>query len=654
MTVIPLLSFVTANFVGRQLDYRMTGGWVQGDQATNAWFAPLATYEERLSPMLGEVADLGFTAIDLWGAHLSWRWATPEHIEIARRLFAEHGLTVRSYAAWVRGGAADLRAACRLCAALGIPMIAGGSELLATDRRAAVAILREHGVACAVENHAERDAASLFARLGEGDEDLVGVALDTGWCGTQGWDILAAIDEVGSRLMAVHLKDIKSRRPVPTGYELIDMGHETCRLGQGVLPIEAFTHALRRGAFRGPVGIEHEPEEFDPRDDVRASRELVERWWAGTPITSSTIALRVAVVGCGNIADAYGDAMLGRPELAILGATDLEASRAAAWVGKFGGTAYPSLDALLDDPDVEAVVNLTTHRAHAEVVARAIGAGKHVHTEKPLATTFDEAAELVAMADRHSVRLSCAPTTWLGEAQQTAWKLIREGAIGTPRVVYATVDWGRIERWHPNPEPFYEVGPVFDVGVYPLTLMTAWFGPIVSVTAAGTIVLPGRTTIDGRAFTPQTEDLLIAVLVFRSGILARLTADFYVGDPAENRAGLEVHGDRGSIATSWFSATAPVLVGPFGGRYRRIRPIREPASALPSWCDWATGLVELGRGLRERRPHPTGAAHAAHVVQVIEAIHRSARQRSAVELTADFPAPAPQTWAGDEGASPWS
>jgi predicted dehydrogenase len=216
------------------------------------------------------------------------------------------------------------------------------------------------------------------------------------------------------------------------------------------------------------------------------------------------------------------------------------------------------------------------------------------------------------------------------------------------------VDWGRIERWHPNPEPFYEVGPVFDVGVYPLTLMTAWFGPIVSVIAAGATVLPERTTIDGRRFTPQAEDLVVAVLAFRSGLVARLTADFYVGDPAEDRAGLEVHGDRGSVATSWFSATAPVLVGPFGGRYRRVRPVREPASARPSWCDWAAGLIELWRGLREGRPHPTGAAHAAHVVQVIEAIHRSARQRSAVELTADFPAPDPQAWAREEGSPSWS
>ncbi len=645
MKMFPPPSFITANFVARQIDYRMIGGWGQGDEATNAWFAPLSTYEERLAPLLDEITDLGFTAIDLWGAHLSWRWATPEHIEIARRLFADHGLVARSYAAWVRGGATALRAACRVCSLLGIPLIAGDCDLLATDRAQAIEILRQHGVACALENHAERTAAELFARAGKGDEDVIGVALDTGWCGTQGWDVLAALDEVGTRLMAVHVKDIKPRRPQPTGLEMIDMGHETCRVGEGILPLEALTRALRQRGFRGSVGIEHEPEEFDPRDDIRASRETVERWWSRTPIKATFAPLRVVVVGCGNIASAYGKAMCTRPELAVLGATDTDDARATAWTSEFGGKVYPSLDAVLEDPRVEAVVNLTPHKVHADVIARAIGAGKHVHTEKPLATTYAEAARLVQLAEQQDVRISCAPATWLGEAQQTAWKLIREGAIGTPRVAYATVDWSRIERWHPNPEPFYEVGPVFDVGVYPLTLLTAWFGPVARVIAGGGIVLPERMTIDGRRFTVQTDDLVVAVLEFRSGLLARLTADFYVGDPAENRAGLEVHGDRGSIATAWFAATANVRLGEFGGSYRRAAPVRLPAGIGQSWCDWSAGVAALADGLRNDRPHPTTAAHAAHVVEVMEGIHRSASEGAAVRINSRFPPPDPQPWA---------
>ena len=641
----PAPSFVTANFVARQIGYRMEKGWMQGDDATNAWFSPLATFEPRFEEMLLEVKALGFTTLDLWCAHLHWRWATLQHVETARRLLGKHGLAVRSYPAWVGGGAAELHGACRLCAALDIPLFAGHCEFFAQDRTAAVAILREHGVAYAIENHPEKSAAEIFARLGVGDEDIVGVALDTGWCATQGWDALAAVNELGPRLLAVHLKDVKARRAEPTGYSFIDMGHETCRIGDGVVPLRAIVAVLRAREFRGPIGIEHEPELHDPRDEVREGRERVVQWWDAVEVRESAPPLRVVVVGCGNIAGPYGEAMRARREIRILGATDLDQSRAAAWAEKHGGQAYASLDAALADPQVEAVVNLTIQPAHVPVITRSLEAGKHVHTEKPLAGTYAEACGLVALAAARGLRLSCAPVTWLGEAQQTAWKLIREGAIGTPRVAYATVDWGRIESWHPNPVPFYTVGPVCDVGVYPLALLTSWFGRVKRVTTGGGIILPERRTKDGQAFTLQTEDWLVSVLEFDGGLRARLTANFYVGEPAENRAGLEIHGDAGSVSTAWFSAAAPVRLGNVGGKYRRVLPVRPPAGSGEWYVDWSAGVVELWRGLRTGRPHPTGGAQAAHVVEIMDAVHRSSRERRAIDLVGEFPAPEPLGWA---------
>ena len=265
-------SFVTANFVARQIGYRMTG-WMEGDNATNAWFAPLETFSERFESMLLEVKALGFSSIDLWAAHLHFRWATLQHVETARVLLVKHGLVIRSYAAWVPGDASDLHAACRLCVALDIPIIAGHIELVAKERTAAVAILREHCVAYAIENHQEKSIAEIRARLGEGDEDVVGVALDTGWCATRKWDALAGVRELYPRIFCVHLKDVQAPRPEKTGLEFIDMGHETCRLGDGVVPARAVLQELRERGFRGPISIEHEPEQFDPSSEIRESRE---------------------------------------------------------------------------------------------------------------------------------------------------------------------------------------------------------------------------------------------------------------------------------------------------------------------------------------------------------------------------------------------
>src|SRR3954469_12457057 len=90
--MFPAPSFVTANLVSRPLGYKMTGGWQEGDRASNDWYAPLATFAARFDEMLAEVKSLGFTGIDLWGAHLNWQWATPHHVATAKQLLEKHGL----------------------------------------------------------------------------------------------------------------------------------------------------------------------------------------------------------------------------------------------------------------------------------------------------------------------------------------------------------------------------------------------------------------------------------------------------------------------------------------------------------------------------------------------------------------------------------
>jgi predicted dehydrogenase len=250
--------------------------------------------------------------------------------------------------------------------------------------------------------------------------------------------------------------------------------------------------------------------------------------------------LNVAIVGCGNIAGPYAETLRPYDHITLLGAADVDPARAAAFVAKYGGTAYESLDALLADPRVDVVINLTIHHAHPEVITRCLEAGKHVHSEKPLAMTVAEAQALVQLAEARGLRLSCAPITYMGEAQQTVWRLIRDGQLGTVRVVYAEVNWGRIETWHPNPPPFYDVGALFDVGVYPLTLVTTMFGAARRVTAFGRVLYPDRVTLDGTPFHITTPDFVVAVVEMADGTVVRLTTNLYVpygtrqqGDPGQ-------------------------------------------------------------------------------------------------------------------------
>jgi predicted dehydrogenase len=350
----------------------------------------------------------------------------------------------------------------------------------------------------------------------------------------------------------------------------------------------------------------------------------------------------VAILGCGNIAGAYASDMQTYPELNLLGAADVDAARAGEFAAKYNIKAYESNEAVLADPAVQIVVNLTSHFAHHELNIKALNAGKHVFTEKPMAVSTAEAYEQVQLAKAKGLRLAAAPFTLMGEAQQTAWKYIRDGKLGTVRVVYAEVNWGRIEAWHPAPGPFYEVGALFDVGVYPLTILTAMFGPVKRVISYGTLLYPHRVTKEGVPFTISTPDWVNTNLETESGTVIRLTTDFYVSGQNSKQTGIEFHGDTGSIyLDNWHDFDGRIYYAKFGESLQEIQPIRTPAKGVPR----GRGMQELAQAISENRPHRFDGEQAWHVVDILNSAVVSMKENRPVELTSRFTPPPPMEWA---------
>ncbi len=351
---------------------------------------------------------------------------------------------------------------------------------------------------------------------------------------------------------------------------------------------------------------------------------------------------RVAIIGCGNIAGRYAKDLASYPEIDLAGASDLDRERAVAMTAEHGGKVFDSLDDILADDSIEIVVNLTIHHVHYEITKRCLEAGKHVFSEKPLALTPAEAHDLVKIAEANKVRLGSSPFTWMGEAGQTAWKQIRDGRLGTVRLVYAEVNHGRIESWHPNPEPFYAVGPWFDVGVYPLTMLTTFFGPAKWIQAHARVLYPDRVTKEERAFHIDTPDCLLGTMELAGGRLVRLSVNFYVR--TTRQAGIEFHGDAGSMhLANWQGFQANVAYGKFGEPLEDVPLLQEPYQGT----EWGRGIRDLAAAIRENRPHRATGAQAAHVVDILAAGIESSRQDGKrVAITSTFPAPAPMEWGG--------
>ncbi len=354
--------------------------------------------------------------------------------------------------------------------------------------------------------------------------------------------------------------------------------------------------------------------------------------------------MKVVIVGCGNIATAYSKSILEKSNLQLVGFSDIDVVRAKTFAQEYGGVAYASLEAVLADANVDAIVNLTIFDAHYTVIKQSLEAGKHVYSEKPLALKYAQAQELVAIAKARGLRLAGAPITFLGEAQQTASKFLLDGGIGKIRLVYAEVNWARIEGWHPNPKPFYEVGPFLDVGVYPLAWLTSLFGAVKRVSAYAKTLYPNRITKEGVPFTITAFDYYVANLEFEDDITVRLTVNFYVSHSNKQGSNIEFHGDKGSLSSSsfagWFMPNSKLEYAPFAEAYTEIPLVK----AAPEEVDWARGLEDLASAITENRVSRVTGEHAAHVVEILEAVNTSATNNTPVTLTSSFDKPALMDW----------
>ncbi len=151
--------------------------------------------------------------------------------------------------------------------ALGSNVLGGSSQLLEKDRGFVVETLKGYGVRLGLENHPEKTPEEMLSKIGDGGDGVLGTAVDTGWYGTQGYDAAEAIRELKDHLVHVHLKDVLKAGK-----------HDTCRYGEGTVPVKACVYTLKDIGYRGAISVEHEPEHFDPTEDCRENLRMLRGW----------------------------------------------------------------------------------------------------------------------------------------------------------------------------------------------------------------------------------------------------------------------------------------------------------------------------------------------------------------------------------------
>jgi predicted dehydrogenase len=353
----------------------------------------------------------------------------------------------------------------------------------------------------------------------------------------------------------------------------------------------------------------------------------------------------IGVIGCGNISPAYLKAAKNFGILNIVALADARPEAAEARAAEFGLKAN-SLDALLADPEVEIVLNLTVPNAHVEVGLQALDAGKHVYSEKPLGVTLAKARELVAAAQAKNLRLGSAPDTFLGGAHQTARALVDEGIIGRPVGGTAFFQCPGHERWHPNPAFYYLAGggPMLDVGPYYITDLVNLLGPVASVIGVATRTRNSRPILSeplkGQTMTVEVATHVSGVLRFVNGAAVTVGLSFDVAK--HKHVPLEIYGEAGTLIVPDPNYFGGKIEFAAPGEDWREEPLRH---AYHDGNYRSLGLADMAQAIRAGRPHRASGALALHVLEVMEAFQTSSDRGAAIEIVSrpDRPEPLPVT-----------
>ncbi|HIW31533.1 MAG TPA: Gfo/Idh/MocA family oxidoreductase [Candidatus Paenibacillus intestinavium] len=337
--------------------------------------------------------------------------------------------------------------------------------------------------------------------------------------------------------------------------------------------------------------------------------------------------IKVGIIGAGNISGIYLENGSKFDSMEVIAIADLDVQRAVEKAEQHGIKGY-SVDELMADPDVQMVINLTIPQAHASVSIRALEAGKHVYVEKPFTVTREEAEQVNAIAEQKGLYVGSAPDTFLGGGIQTAIKVIEDGWIGTPIGATAFMLTGGHERWHPNPEFYYQVGggPMFDMGPYYLTALVAMLGPLTRVTGSANISYPERTITSqpkhGTKIKVEVPTHIAGVLDFACGAMGTILTTF--DTPGQSTLPrIEVYGSQGTL----------LVPDPnnFGGEIKINRAGASEWTNIPylfSNTDNSRGLgaADMAAAIIEGRSHRASGQLGYHVLEAMHGIHDAAAE----------------------------
>ncbi len=354
----------------------------------------------------------------------------------------------------------------------------------------------------------------------------------------------------------------------------------------------------------------------------------------------------IGVVGAGAIGIRAALMHLSQPDVQdrvrLAAVCDPVPGRAEAAAEKYGVAAhYETYEALLADPNVDAVTICSPIGLHYEQGMMAVDAGKHLHFNKTMTTQVEEANRLIAHAQENGIYIVASPGMMLMPHNRRIRKVILEGKLG--RLVWAGAGTAGVGDYHMNeefrtgedvltdvdPTWYYKKpggGPQYDVTVYCLHNLTGILGPAKRVTALSGMVIPERE-YHGKPIVCDMDDSTFMLIDFGEAFFAFIYATV-----------------KGRI----FEGFQPNIYGTQGavvGTKLDDQDLKQPGDHEPHVVGVHQSMreshvfediMQLVDWIREGTPSIASAEHARHVIDIIEAGYRAAETGETQELRTTF------------------
>jgi predicted dehydrogenase len=350
--------------------------------------------------------------------------------------------------------------------------------------------------------------------------------------------------------------------------------------------------------------------------------------------------LKVALIGCGSVSNRYLPQLLSSKLIEVVSLCDIKYERAVAQNKQYNVNAhtYPHIDKMLAGVPFDMMVTTTDMQVHGELNKKALEAGKHVWSEKPMANTYAEGKALLDLAKSKKLRLWGAPAVVNSPQFAFMSKTIQDGTLGL-------IASGHGQYGHTGPlwsAFFYEKGggSMPDLGVYNMATLTGLLGPARSVMAMTSIVNPERTVDDKGKIKVEAEDNAHLLLEHDNNIISHVMCGFNFFDTHGHEAkgqslhSIQIFGSKGNmrlIGYDW-ETTGVVL------DISETEPPKLYAKDSEGY-EWQEGARVTGESIIKGTEPKINVEHALHVLEIIEAARRSSAEGIKIKLQSKFPWP---------------